>query len=550
MVRKRLISSGRNSTVGRSLRPVWSLLFFTLFLPVSFCVAQDVHADLPSNGSLRIENRRGDVTVEVWNELFISVSASFTGDAPKKSPVIIRRTDQLLNVMVASDATRAAHVEVDLRLRVPARARVEILTNDGSVNVQGLPSMLDVQTRAGDIAMVFSKPLDELDISARAPVGKITATTMESQIVSDVPRYETGNGKGTSQVRVTSQSGRVSIRGGVDLSKDETTPGKGRKPPTLLGTTADNKGAGAPDMSPGGEPQEIDEGDVVRVDTELVSLNVSVIDRTTNRGLKGLGQSDFKLFEDDAEQQITHFESSNAPFNLVLVIDLSGSTKDKLVLIRDAAQHFVDAARPEDSIAVITFAGTSILVSRLTNDRDLVRQRIKTIETAPGDTKLYDSLMFSMTDALKDASRTRRNALVVMSDGLDGTLPSVKGDGSAVSYSKVLNEIREFDGVVYSVWVDTEYESLSDKDTQPEDFDTGHDRMAEIADAGGGLFYEVNKLEDLAGAYERVVADIGTVYSLAYRPLKDVRDGKWRAIRVKVSRPDAVARGKSGYFAK
>ena len=155
-----------------------------------------------------------------------------------------------------------------------------------------------------------------------------------------------------------------------------------------------------------------------------------------------------------------------------------------------------------------------------------------------------------MTEALKDAGPSRRTAIVVMSDGLDGSLPSVKGDGSAMSYREVLSQVREFDGVLYALWVDTEYESLSEKDTQPEDFDAGHDRMAELADAGGGLFYEVDKLEDLAGAYERVVADIGTVYSLSYRPTNEVRDGKWRAIRVKVTRPNAVARGKSGYYAK
>jgi VWFA-related protein len=336
----------------------------------------------------------------------------------------------------------------------------------------------------------------------------------------------------------------------VDLRKSEDTSAEVGKPPTLTGTNTDTQGVGTPALPLAGDPQEIDEGDVVRVDTELVTLNVSVVDRATSRGLKGLTRSDFKLFEDGTEQNIGHFESSNAPFNMVLVIDLSGSTKDKLALIRKAAQHFVDAARAEDSIAIIAFAGTSGLVSPLTSDRNDLRQRINAMETAPGDTKLYDSLNFAMTDGLKNASSSRRNAIVVMSDGLDGTLPSVKGDGSALSYAEVLNQIREFDGVFYSLWVDTEYESLSDKDTQPEDFDAGHDRMAEIADAGGGLFYEVDRLEDLADAYERVVADIGTVYSLAYRPSNAVRDGKWRSIRVKVDLPGAVARGKGGYYAK
>jgi hypothetical protein len=73
--------------------------------------------------------------------------------------------------------------------------------------------------------------------------------------------------------------------------------------------------------------------------------------------------------------------------------------------------------------------------------------------------------------------------------------------------------------------------------------------MKELADAGGGMFYEVESLDDLAGAYERVVADLGTVYSLAYRPLDKKRDAKWRNIKVNLSRSNAIARGKHGYYA-
>jgi VWFA-related protein len=90
---------------------------------------------------------------------------------------------------------------------------------------------------------------------------------------------------------------------------------------------------------------------------------------------------------------------------------------------------------------------------------------------------------------------------------------------------------------------------MSPKDTQPEAFDEAYDRMREMAEAGGGIFYEVNRLEDLAGAYEKVVADLGTVYSLAYEPVNKNRDGKWRAIRIRVNRTNAVVRGKRGYYA-
>jgi VWFA-related protein len=179
----------------------------------------------------------------------------------------------------------------------------------------------------------------------------------------------------------------------------------------------------------------------------------------------------------------------------------------------------------------------------------LLRQRVNAIDTEAGDTKLYDATDFALTQLLQDTKNARRTAVVLMSDGLDGSIEGVQGDGSKLSYNDLVNRVREFDGVLYSLWLNTEYEALSPLDTQPEAFDAGHDRMKEIADAGGGAFYEVERLEDLAGAYERVVADLGTVYSLAYRPTDKTRDGKWRAIRVTVNRPNAVARGKHGYYA-
>jgi VWFA-related protein len=312
----------------------------------------------------------------------------------------------------------------------------------------------------------------------------------------------------------------------------------------------------APSKAPAGTPGdktenvEISEGDVIRVDSQLVALNVSVIDRGTNRGLAGLVQSDFKLFENGEEQRIVQFESSSAPFDLVLLIDLSGSTKDVVKLIREAALRFVNAARPADRIAVITFAGSSSIVSGLTADRDLLRQRIETIDTARGDTKLYDAINFTMSQVKKDAHNSRRAAIVVMSDGLDGTIPGISGQiGSKTSYQETLRNIQEFDGVVYTLWLNTEYEAMSPEDTQPEAFDAGHDRMKEMADAGGGVFYPVERLADLAGAYEQVVADLGTVYSLAYKPANNARDGQWRAIRIGVNRSNAVARGKRGYYA-
>jgi VWFA-related protein len=287
------------------------------------------------------------------------------------------------------------------------------------------------------------------------------------------------------------------------------------------------------------------------VDTELVSVNVSVVDRGTNRGVNDLTRDDFRLYEDNAQQQIANFESSSAPFNLMLLIDLSGSTAKVVELIKAAAIHFVEAARPFDRISVVTFAGGQVVASPLTSDHEALRRRISAIQRPEGSTRLYDSVVFAVDEVFRETKDSRRNAIVVISDGLDSVMPNVTGEGSTTTYQEMLRRVKEFDGVLYSIWTDTQdYEPLSKFDIQQETFDLAHDQMKELADAGGGAFYECEQLSDLAGAYDRVVADLGTLYTLSYRPTNKVRDGSWRTIRVNVNRANIVARGKRGYFAK
>jgi VWFA-related protein len=434
------------------------VLFFFVLIALLFpttALADEIRIELPPGSQLKVHNDFGNVSVEVWDQNYATVSFTVEGEAKlTRSPIVIDNRGKLVTISVVRRPVDPA-VAINLKLRVPANVEV-------------------------------------------------TGTQIESKSIT--PAAEP---KLIAPV----------------------------KPPA--GTPADKA-----------ENVEISEGDVIRVDSQLVTLNVSVIDRGTSRGLAGLVQSDFKLFEDGHEQRILQFDSSSAPFDLILLIDLSGSTKDVVKLIREAALHFVNAARPADRIAVITFAGSASVVSGLTADRDLLRQRIETIDTARGDTKLYDAINFAMSQVAKDARNSRRAAIVVMSDGLDGTIPGISGQiGSRTSYQETLRNIQEFDGVLYTLWLNTEYEAMSPLDTQPEAFDAGHDRMKEMADAGGGVFYPVERLTDLAGAYEQVVTDLGTVYSLAYKPSNSARDGQWRAIRIGINRSNAVARGKRGYYA-
>ncbi|HYV09613.1 MAG TPA: VWA domain-containing protein [Pyrinomonadaceae bacterium] len=463
------------------------LIFLAAFSPTTAYADDEIRIDLPAGGQLKVRNDFGDVTAEVWSNSHVAVSAVIGGDGSTRltRSPIIIDNRGLLITISVVRRPVDPVVPIHLKIKVP----------------------------------------DNADITARSARGNI----------------QTRVGKGGPKIDI--QAGTI-VLGSPSQPEIATA-----KEPELLGANGPKRASGTP-AEPVNTSDEISEGDVIRVDSQLVTLNISVIDRSTNRGLLGLAQSDFKLFEDGQEQRIVQFDSSSAPFDLMLLIDLSGSTKDVIKLIRAAAIRFVNAARPADRIGVITFAGEAKVISELTADRELLRQRIETIDTARGDTKLYDATNFAMDELLKESKKSRRSAIVLMSDGLDGTIPGVSGQqGSRQSYPETLRNIQEFDGVLYTLWLNTEYQAMSPEDTQPEAFDAGHDRLKEMADAGGGVFYEVERLTDLAGAYEQVVADLGTMYSLAYRPSNSTRDGKWRAIRIGVSRTNAVPRGKRGYYA-
>ncbi|HEV7374213.1 MAG TPA: VWA domain-containing protein [Pyrinomonadaceae bacterium] len=531
------------------LSPILTTVLFLLLgsQAIAFpALDEGMRADLPLGGRLRVENKRGSVSVEVWNEKYVSITATVEGKTPNRSPVIIERTEQLLTISITNQIT-GTPARVDLSLRIPERSHALVVTATAGINISGVPAELSAYTVSGNIHAIFSES-GGANITAEAAKENISFESCRPPSARDDFSKVCRMGTGDKPVLLHSERGRVLVTS-PDAPTNETATSETRRIPTLIGAGDKSRtGAGTP-STPLTTPEEVGEEDVVRVDTELVTMNVSVIDRGTNRGLKGLVESDFKLFEDGAQQQLAHFESASAPFNLILLIDLSTSTQEKIGLIREAALHFVAAARPADRIGIITFANIPIVVSPLTSDRAALRERIGAIQQPKGSTKLYDSLAFAMDQVLKDSKDSRRNAIVLMSDGLDSTLPNVDGEGSTLDYNELLARVREFDGVIYTLWLDTTYEPLSVLDIQDETFDLAYDHMEELAQAGGGIFYEVGKLEDLADAYERVVADLGTVYSLSYRPTNKVRNGKWRAIRVAVTRANAVARGKRGYYA-
>ena len=296
--------------------------------------------------------------------------------------------------------------------------------------------------------------------------------------------------------------------------------------------------------------QTIDPVETIRVDSDLVDLQVSVLSHDVSQPVPLLQQRDFSIFEDGVSQEITFFAAADAPFDLVLLLDLSGSTADKLKLIRRSSKRFVDAARPMDRIAIITFTDTVQIVSPLTSDRRELHRAIDAIEKPMGGTNFWDALEYVL-QAVTRREVSRRSAVVVMTDGVDNALPDVFGDGSQTTFETLLNTVKRSTAIVFPIYLDTEKEEVKLHRAPRSAYVLARAQLAQLADASGTVVYRADKLKDLESVYQRVIGDLGTVYSIGYRPKNDSRDGRWHQLSVQLlNHPELTARTRNGYYAK
>lgn len=314
--------------------------------------------------------------------------------------------------------------------------------------------------------------------------------------------------------------------------------------------------AHAQDVSPSPAPPDVspavDNDETIRVETDLVDLNISVFSLEAQQAVGALEQKDFKVYEDGVAQEISFFASADTPFDLVLLIDLSGSTSDKLKLIRKSATSFVEAVRPSDRVSIVTFTDIMQVVAPMTSDREDLKTRIKNIGKPQGGTSFWDSLRYVVETMLDPARTTRRSAVVVMTDGVDNALPDVPGEGSHTSFNELLAIVSRSPSIVIPIYLDTEREMVKQHlFFAKEASQTARRQLNMIATESGSKYYYARKVEDLKDAYKQVIRDLSTVYSLGYRSGNSARDGSWRTVKVELNgRPNLAARTKRGYFAK
>lgn len=275
--------------------------------------------------------------------------------------------------------------------------------------------------------------------------------------------------------------------------------------------------------------QQDSEDDVVRVDSELVVLNVTVMDKQ-RRYVHKLTRPDFKVLEDGREQRISLFSVEETPFAAAILLDTSGSMEGRITLARAAAIRFLGGLREEDVASVYHFNSDVEQLQGFSPGRDLPPMAYGL--NADGMTALNDAIL----RAAKDLSRQpeKRRAIIVLSDGMDTK--------SGASSDKALNAALGANASIYTV-------DMLDPMAAALERIKSAGALKNFANKSGGLYVSSPGGQALDEAFGKILEELSNQYTIGYRPINLSRDGRWRKIELKLSRTELVTRTRDGYRA-
>jgi VWFA-related protein len=307
------------------------------------------------------------------------------------------------------------------------------------------------------------------------------------------------------------------------------------------------------------------EGDVVRVDTSLVTVPVSVMDRS-GKFIPYLRRQDFRIFDNGVEQKIAYFATVDQPFTVALVLDTSRSTNFKLEEIQDAAISFVNQLAAQDKVMVISFDEQINILSEPTSNRsDLVRA-IRRSRTG-GGTRLYDAVDLVIKKKLK--AITGRKAVVLFTDGVDTT-------SYRASYNSTIRDAQEADSLIYPIAYNTADGGYGRQlppgggpvifgiplpripsgggipggggGSTPGEIRRGDEYLHELANVSGGRFYRGDTIVGLSSSFSQVADELRRQYSIGYYPSPTGRSGERRAIKVTTNQSGLVVKARDSYI--
>src|SRR5215469_625326 len=272
---------------------------------------------------------------------------------------------------------------------------------------------------------------------------------------------------------------------------------------------------------------------LIRKSVELVLVPVTVMDQA-NRIVTGLQEDNFHLFEDKHPQSIKNFWKEDEPVSVGVVLDVSGSMKDKIERAQDAVKALLEHSNPDDEFFLLTFADQPSLVQDFTQNVSEIQQWLPFVRSK-GATSLLDAIVLAANNMKK--ARYRRRALVIISDGGDNR--------SRYTEKDVKSSIKESDLLVYSI-------AVCDREVRTQEERLGPELLAEISGVTGASAYLLDNPNSLPKATEHIAVQLRNQYILAYSSSNSRPDGKWRKIKVRVALPRGIpalyVQARTGYY--
>lgn len=283
--------------------------------------------------------------------------------------------------------------------------------------------------------------------------------------------------------------------------------------------------------------------DVIRVDTNLVSVPVTVLDRD-GRYITNLKKEDFQIFEDGIEQEITLFETVEEPFTIYFLLDVSGSMSDEMVNLTNAANVFTGRLRSEDTLIAATFAENTQILFQPTKIKELKKDIKLSRHYGIHTTLLYDAV----DGSIKKINKVKgRKAIVLFSDGA--------GTGTYATSKSNMRDAEESDAIIYTVQFNTFSETpptYVNKESYQNRVKEINDYMQDLANISGGRSYQIKNLSNLAETFGNIADELGRQYGLGYYP-KQMEKGQKKQIRqikVKVNQPNLAVKARSSYVVR
>ncbi|HEY4742937.1 MAG: VWA domain-containing protein [Candidatus Acidiferrales bacterium] len=273
----------------------------------------------------------------------------------------------------------------------------------------------------------------------------------------------------------------------------------------------------------------------MKVDVDMTLVNVTVTD-PYGRLVTGLEQNNFRVFEDNTEQEVVRFSSEDVPISIGVIFDMSGSMADKFEKSRLAAVQFFKTANPQDEFCLVDFNDRAQLASPFTPSVEELQDRLM-YTSAHGQTALFDGIYLGLSQ-MKGAQNAKK-ALLIISDGGD--------NHSRYSESDVRKYLKEADVQLYAIGIfdQGEYKTVEEKE--------GPELLSEMTELTGGRTFTVGNLSDLPDVASKISMELRNQYVLGYRPSDRARDGRWRKIKVRLRPPKGLPPlqvfARTGYFA-